>query len=573
MKKTVRESVIDYDMATLRALAEARGAVLTSNHQATAADQLAAQLSDATSVAITLTELPPAEMDALSVLQAMGGWMEMHRFARPFGAVRAMGSARLERERPWLSPVNPAEGLWYRGLIFKGFRQTETGVAQVVYIPDDLLPLLPELSSDESSFTLEPTSAPPHILAANANLVEDMLGVLVYVRNHDVRPAPDGSPRLKDLHAMNALCVSPVPASSVAGDDHLDFVLHLCRALDLVTVTQGRLALNPDPARTWLEVAPARSLLNLQTVWRDDPDWNDLWHVPSLKPQSTGWKNDPILARRKLLDFLAGCRLGVWYPLDGLVAALKLANPDFQRPDGDYSTWYIQDLNGQSLMGFEHWDEVEGALIRYLVPGPLQWLGITDLGFEENLGSPIAFRLAETGLALLGVGPPPETSHTQRDELTSTPILAVRNDFTLRVSANASLYDRFQLSRFADFVGREEDRVSYRISPASLTRARRQGITGEQVSAFLERTSGQQVPTEVLDSLGRWYNRSGAVRLERGVILRVDHPEMLTALRRDPIIAPLLGEILGPRAVLVPESNAQQVRRWLVEQGYLATDK
>jgi hypothetical protein len=145
----------------------------------------------------------------------------------------------------------------------------------------------------------------------------------------------------------------------------------------------------------------------------------------------------------------------------------------------------------------------------------------------------------------------------------------VRDDFTVHVRRDASLYGRFQLSRFADFMERRTDQVSYRISPASLARARRQGVTAEQISAFLSRASGQRVPPQVLDSLRRWYGRSGAVRLERGMILRVGHPETLTALRRDPTIAPLLGDVLGPQAALVPQANVQQVRQWLREQGYL----
>ena len=44
MKRTLRESLVDCDMALLRALAEMRGAVLTSNRRPTAADELEALL-------------------------------------------------------------------------------------------------------------------------------------------------------------------------------------------------------------------------------------------------------------------------------------------------------------------------------------------------------------------------------------------------------------------------------------------------------------------------------------------------------------------------------------------------
>jgi hypothetical protein len=377
---------------------------------------------------------------------------------------------------------------------------------------------------------------------------------------------PDDSLSPKDLQAINALCVSPLPAAKVVGDDRLHFFFHLPRAAGLVVIDKGRLALNLDPARIWLGASPAHRLLALQTAWRDDADWNDLWHVPSLKPQPTGWKNDPVLARRQALGFLAHCRPDEWYALADLITSVKEVAPDFQRPDGDYTSWYIHDLAGQPLMGFEHWDAVEGALLRYLISGPLHWLGAVDLGFGAGSGQPTAFRLAEAGLAFLGLAPLPEGEPAPSP---ASPDLVVGEDFSLRVPLDASLYTRFQLARFADLLGREADGVRYRLSPQGLARAQGDGITPDQISAFLTRASGGRVHKKVLDDLRSWGERSGSVRLETGVVLHVDHPETLKALRREPAIARLLGEALGPGAMLIPRSNVKQVRRWLLEQGYL----
>ncbi len=564
MKKTLRESLVDYDMALLRALAEMRGALLTSNHQTTAADELATQLVSPASVAIACADLSPAEAEALAELQSAGGWMEAPRFVRRHGAVRPMGPGRLERERPWLAPANPAEGLWYRGFIFKGFWQTESGLVEVVYLPSDLLPLLPAAPAARATFAMAPAAEPRHVQPAGGAMVEDVFNLLVTVRNHDVPLGETGDMlRLKDLQAVNALSVAPVPAAAAASDDRLALVVRLGRAAELVSVAhQERLSLNAERVRGWLQATPAGRLAGLQAAWRDDPDWNDLWHVPTLKPQPTGgWKNDPLLARRKVLGFLAGCQPAQWYRLDDFVAAVKAADPDFQRPDGDYSTWYLHDLRGQSLMGFEHWDEVEGALLRSLVIGPLHWLGMVDLGCDEESGPPVAFRL--TNLSSEAQGSP------ERGGEPAPAAMVVDETCTVRVPLNASLYDRFQLARCADLVQRGVDEITYRISPVSLARARRQGISAEQVGSFLARVAGQPLPPKVAEAMQRWHKRSGAIRLERGVILRVDAPETLAALRRQPALAPLLGEVLGPQAVLVPQANIQRVHRWLVEQGYM----
>jgi hypothetical protein len=292
--------------------------------------------------------------------------------------------------------------------------------------------------------------------------------------------------------------------------------------------------------------------------------------VPSLKPQPTGWKNDPALARRQVLGFLTACHPGKWYGLDDLVMAVKAAAPDFQRPDGDYTAWYIHDLQGRALMGFEHWERVEGALLRYLVAGPLHWLGVVDLGFAEELPQPAAFRLAETGLALLGLAMLAAVDEPPAGDRGVEPArLSIGDDFSLSLPLEASLYTRFQVTRLADLIGREAGQVRYRLSQLSLARARRQRITPEQIGGFLARASGGQVPDKVMAGLRGWQKHTLSLRLEEGAVLRADRPETLQALRRDPTIAPLLGEILGPLAILVPRQHLAQVRRWLAERGYL----
>jgi hypothetical protein len=608
MKRTLHESLVDCDMALLRGMAETRGAILTSYHRLTAAEELASQLTTPASLAIVLSELSTQESEPLAALRAAGGWMEAPRFARRFGAIRITGPGRLEREQPWRSPANPAEALWYRALIFKGFRQTEAGVLETIYIPDDVLSLLQELLPENpdrgepgESFAIQGVAPPQRIQPANTDVVEDTFGVLVAVRNDTLRLRPDGSLSPRDLQALNATCVTPVAPAAAADDDRLALILRLCLSAELVTASQDRLVLNPDPARAWLRAAPADQLLALQSTWRDDPGWNDLWHVPSLKPQPTGWTNDPVIARHRVLDFLARLYTGEWYNLRDMLQAVKATQPDFQRPDGDYTTWYIHDAQGQPLMGFEHWDEVEGELLGYLICGPLHWLAVTDLGYASGPGRPVDFRLADSAAPLLAPGAPagaqsvPASSQGQRDiapspaedvggspegtagdlrdDLHTPPSdaspLLVHADFSVWVARDTSLYTRFQLVRFAEFLGRETDRVGYRISSASLARARRQGITQEQISSFLTRSSGGRTPPRVIEGVRKWYARSGSVRLEQSTLLRVDRPEILKALQEHAEIGPLLGERLGPQAVLVPRRNVEQVRRWLLKHGYL----
>ena len=72
MIKTLRDSLVDHDMALLRGLAEARGAVLSSNHRLTAAEELGAQLITPGSLSIAM-----AAMDGTDSIGAY-----LHRLCR-----------------------------------------------------------------------------------------------------------------------------------------------------------------------------------------------------------------------------------------------------------------------------------------------------------------------------------------------------------------------------------------------------------------------------------------------------------------------------------------------------------
>jgi len=577
MKRTLQESLVDYELPMLEAVAEVRGAELHSGHQLTAARQLAAQLLAPASVAFALDDLSPEEEEALAALVSASGWLESHRFARHFGEVLPVGPGRLSREKPWLAPSTAAEGLWYRGLVFKGFRQMDKGLVEVVYIPEDLLALLPRPSQPERAAEREaqrPTVAPALFVPAAATMIEDVFVFLVYVRSHRVRVAPGGGLTEADRRSVETQMTQPAGPQAANRSGRLDFILHLSRATGLVTEAKGQWALNREPAQAWLLSPPEHNLAMFARLWWRDTEWNDLQHVPSLKLQPTGWKNDPLLARSALLDRLAGCQPGDWYSLAELLAQLKKENPDFQRPDGDYTTWYIHDAAGEPLMGFKHWELVEGALITYLLTGPLHWLGIVELGFAgAEAGEPTSFRLTQRVTSLTAAeGEASPVSPAADAGAPPSSVMEVETGFTMRLDRGASLLDRFQLARFAEFVGWEESAVRYAITPESLARARRQGVTADQITAFLSRVGGPLMPGELLEAVGRWQIPGMAARLEQAVLLRTENAAILDGLLDDGSLRPLLAERLGPTAVLVSRQHVQAVRQWLVRRGYLDPD-
>ena len=108
-----------------------------------AVERLVEGMTQPQAVTETWSRLSEAERDALAALQAHEGRLPLAQFTRQFGEIRPMGTARREREKPWLEPANPTEGLYYRGLIARAFDQGPGGVQEYVFVPLELLSLLP----------------------------------------------------------------------------------------------------------------------------------------------------------------------------------------------------------------------------------------------------------------------------------------------------------------------------------------------------------------------------------------------------------------------------------------------
>ncbi len=568
--KTVYQALVDYEMALLQAIAARRAISLITPSQQAAVDILAESLLSPAETAIMLDDLSEPEQEALQLLLANGGWVDEPRFARDYGAIRPMGQARLERERPWENPASVAEGLWYRGLIFKTIRITPQGSSEIVYLPDDLLALLKQAGLDvevpanpTADFDVAGAPEPEIVRSGSGHLQENVFNLLVYLQINPVR-LQQGSLIKKDREGlMAALLPPPVPGLTLAAE--LDFLLHLAQRANLLVQARGRLRPHRDSARTWLQSSPRQQTRVLQNTWRADPTWNDLWHVPGLVPQPTGWENSPLLARSKILAYLSQLTAspGTWYGLADFVAAIKRVDPDFQRPHGDYQSWYLQDAAGNSLMGFENWDKVEGALIRYVLAHLLPVLGVVEVGLPAETASPTSFKITEQGADFLAERePPPVDAPKPR-------YFQVNPNFSVQIFPGNSLYDRFQLARFAALERREADRVVYRITQSSVGRALRNGVTADQMVAFLARVTNNRTPLKVVETMRTWERRQGAARMEQITLLRVQNPAIIEEFRNNSALCPLLGESVGPQAIVIPQKNIAEVRRILIELGYL----
>ena len=203
---------------------------------------------------------------------------------------------------------------------------------------------------------------------------------------------------------------------------------------------------------------------------------------------------------------------------------------------------------------------MDGALLRSMVTGPLHALGLLDLAGPAPEAPPAAFRYTAWAADLLHGQPPAGLSAEQGAiQAGSTGRLSVP-----RLTPRAV---RYQIARFCQWEEAEPETYHYRITPAGLERAAAQGLRPRQLLALL-RKHAALLPPLLVQALERWETAGTQARLEQVVLLRLNSPEILAALRKSRAARYIVEEI-SPSAVLVRAGAEEKVREALLELGYL----
>lgn len=544
--RALEQALNDHELIVLRVIGEWWEMDLTGLDKVACVKVLAQALAQL-DMPQELLYLSPEEGAGLRDLIQAGGQLPVATYSRAHGEVRLMGPGRLEREEPWFDPVSPAESLWYRGFLYRGFDETAEGLIEFYYLPGELLAQFPPTGVKVVAETaVAPTpillsvQAPKGVNTAVHDAVDDLTTLLAAAQTTNLGP--------ESLAGIR-------PLLGDANSDRLSLLMTLADEMGLLRQTDNVLR----PTRTavsWLKQSREAQLRDMAEAWSGSI-WNDLCHTPNLRCEGEGWSNDPILARSTLLDHLP--RSEEWYRLADLVGQIKEADPDFQRPDGNYDTWYIRDVDSDAYVtSFANWELVEGRLLRFLVQGPLFWLGLVETSDEDGG----VFRLTPRALGWLQDQPPAS------DEVRVP--LVVQADASILVPHNADRYQRFQVARIseAEPVAAGQP-YSYRLTPTALTAAQQQGIAADRILQFLEEASGRPLPVSVKRSVARWAERGVEGRLETAVILRVREAGILETLRANPKTRPFLGESLGDLAVMVRLDDWEALREATAQLGLL----
>jgi hypothetical protein len=541
------------DLGHLKIVAELWGVEIEAQNARQAAISLVENVLVPSRLKSIVSSLSPDAKSSLYDLAANGGRLPWAFFTRRYGEVREMGSGRRDRNLPHRKPTSPAEVLWYRALISRSFFDTPEGPQEYAYIPEDFMPHLLPIQTPKTKPPGRPASPAEQDspLLANDSLLDHACSLLAALRLELSEEAigKAATPWME----LNPRMPYPLTPSTL---------LNLLRSAGLVADNQ---LLVPDSVRTFLEAPRGESLAWLCRSWIQSEEFNELRQIPHLKAEGQ-WQNNPLPARRVILDFLRSIPAVTWWNLPEFVNTIYLADPDFQRPAGDYDSWFIREINeageGEFLRGFENWQAVDGELVRFTLCGPMHWLGLVDLAWAKgnSKGTPAAFRLSKWSQSLLA-GEAPIGLPLEEKSMAAGP------DGRLRIPRLAPRAARYQLARFCSWESESEEHYHYRITPASLARARLQGLNVQQLSVLLGRHVAA-LPPGLVRALERWEQRGVEARLEKLVVLRLSSPEILQSLRSSRA-ARFLGEPLGPTAIIVKPGALERVLGALAEMGFL----
>ncbi|HSB88641.1 MAG TPA: helicase-associated domain-containing protein [Anaerolineales bacterium] len=526
----LRRTLEDQDLGHLHIVAELWEIDLPPGPARPAAAALAQAMLAPGAAAEIAASLPAPADSALTYLQDHGGRAPLADLARIFGPLNRVGPGRRDREKPWRDTTSPLDGLYYRGLLALAFADTPAGPQEFAFIPEDLLDRLPQrVHSPEAPLLGQPAPEPGTIRAARYALVDDATTLLAALRRKPSRSVELPTPRRQ---ALSPFLRQP---------GSLDFLLALL--LEHGLLRQPPIRPDPDATRDFLELPPARALSRLGSTWLQSRTWNDLARTPGLSAAT--WPNDPLVSRSAALMLLEDVPPEVWWSLNAFLEAVRRERPAFQRPAGDFDSWYVQDqATARVLSGFGNWDLVEGRFLRFMIEGPLAWLGAIDLGLDGSIV--VAFRRSARYGSVVG------DTDADAIEANVTPASAtVAPDGTIRVPESAPMAQRYQIARVTSWVEAAREGNVYRITPSALSLAKAQGLSSSHVRAILEHASGRPIPPNLAAAMGRWERRAAEGRIEPVLLLRVSDPRVLRELKGNRATSRYLGEAIGPTSVAV----------------------
>jgi hypothetical protein len=575
---TLLEMLKRTDVGMVDALAEIWGISLKQYNGDEALKVLASAMLDPQRAETVWDLLDDGQRGALqSILANKQLQMNKNLFERMYGEIQKMGKAEITKKKPHRNPTTIAQGLYYRGLIGDGFDESKKTIVPIIYVPQDLAAILPvhktayanlQYESDDDSYLdLEDEEQEPdedgleftieaiddnkirNTQTADTSIIDDMVTLLAYLRLHGAGVAEDTF-LPSEIERILPFMIKQDPK-------RLTFMLDVGVSANLIEVQQGRAYPRRDGLQKWLTAPRWSQLKMLADAWKDGTVYQDMWHIDGLYPDLNAFNYNSRIAREAILEMLqTAAPMKDWWSIQQFIDLVKETDADFQRPNSDYNTWYIRNEQGEYLNGFESWDAVDGALIEFMLLYPLFWLGMLDNANNEQV-----VRLNAYGRGYVGMEKFPQPTDP-------TDKVLMKDDGTLFASRKVPRTDRFTLARFTSWVSGAE-LYTYRIEKSSLQRATEQGISVQQIEAFLKKQlDNRPIPAGIMRLLSFTESAPVAnVSFEYVLVIRTTSKDVLDKMYDEPATRRFLGARLGDMAAVILKDKYENLKAMLEQNG------
>ena len=474
-------------------------------------------------------------------------------FEAAFGSMRIAGTERILREKYWKTPVSVTEKLFYRGLIFRENRSVSGELKECFILPDDLRKrigsitenLKPSAGPAADPFIVRPAS--PSETASVLPLLED----------------------LPDLFTLAAALKRDSRPFSIPGADIPEAQGRFIEMLlsESGSFPEGKEA-DPERIRAFLVQNRTAARLDLLRTWRNSSVYDELaentGQLSVIVPPGYDRKNP----RAVILRFLADLPADTWWSLSGFNAAVKRAAPDFLRGSFSNSRGQILDADGNDLSGIGSWFQLEGAYIRFILFGPLRWLGITQTAYEDRENETAgAFRITREGLFYLVESAEAEISPS----ILAKPNLEqaapnVASDGAITCSSRVPRYFRYTAARCCEIERLKGDICTFRLTPNSLSGAEKAGISKESFLALLRRFSGKAVPPTLARMLSSEEKVLIPATIYNATILTVPQPRILEELLGTSRLEKWILQQINENSLMIDPKGIDEFRRYLMEK-------
>ncbi len=526
------------DLGFLKIVANGWGIDIKAPDAYTARNKLIAEMINPETIKEIYDSFPENVHSAFDELLDNEGRIPWAKFTREYGEIQVMGYAKRDRERPDLHPVTPTEYLWYRAFIGRAFLSSENEPQEYAFIPEEIYSNLSPLYIQKRQIPgrLASSKEIQVISKSSDRILDESCTLLAVLRNEF------------DLDIYQNYFNIPTK-----------FILDILEEMKLVSENGN---LDPELIRIFLESTREESITRMVTTWLESNQINELSFLTTLFFDGNLDRNHKM-ARQFLIDQLFLVPNNQWWHIDSFITYIHQTNPDFQRPAGNYDTWFIKKSDSDEyLNGFNHWNEVDGAFLRLMITGPLYWLGLVDLGYISSDDNVTAFKLNEIGGDLLS-----------RQQL--QPCKSEEGKITIDSYGKIIFPDRFerairyQVSRFTDWDGKSNNSYIYSISPSSLNRAKEQGLKVVQFLRLMQSVLSHPFPPKLKTALELWDNSGTKAYFSNATLLHIDEPTIIDALQSSQVKKFILA-VLNSNTVAVEPNAVEQVRKALLELGYLS---